>query len=469
MFRSKLSFTWRFTLATFLALPLTLSVAYKSFAGGHSAKYVNAADYVRNASYYGMFALPGLQSIGQGFGITIFSNATLPFAIDTSASKNVEPQLPTSPKAYGYNVLMLSNESVAILDIPQPEYVSRVQRLLAVGESWRVTARVLATVSRYNNSRSENPEAFRKWVLSFCEAAEESSGAYSKGAMRNASIALLDHTSPGDQPLQAIAITSGQDGIDYLPTCDEFAEFAKLYNITRQQCTGTWSITRGGTKLLSWSCSGTIAPWHKQQIIVDNAGLFMPVFYMDSLAAFMDQFSIPRNGSVWVSPYMATSMAAMLWSRITVLDSAANLEETHAAPIWTSNSLLNLSYEDAGLIYAVPDTTRYIRPTLQKPGLLYFVLALQPILTALIRAFTMMFYSTPISKGFGLISILSGINRSSLDGLASAALSGELDKSVKLTMQPIHDNGRGVIEYHVSDTAHAPVGNSSLARNVVYG
>jgi hypothetical protein len=172
-----------------------------------------------------------------------------------------------------------------------------------------------------------------KWVISFCEAALDSSSAYSKGAMRNGSVALIDHASLGDQSLQAIAITSGEDGIDPLPTCGEFVEFAKLYNITRQLCTGTWSITRGGTKLLSGSCTGTIAPWHKQLIIVDNMGMFMPVFYMDSLAALLDPFSILRNGSVWVSPYMATSMAAMLWSRITVMDSAANLEETHAAPV----------------------------------------------------------------------------------------------------------------------------------------
>ena len=50
---------WRLVLGIMTISPLGLSVAYKTFIGGHSALTVKAADYIGNTSYYGMFAHPG--------------------------------------------------------------------------------------------------------------------------------------------------------------------------------------------------------------------------------------------------------------------------------------------------------------------------------------------------------------------------------------------------------------------------
>lgn len=81
-----------------------------------------------------MFAPPGLQSLGTT-GLSVFNNATLPFALATNPTNASEPPLPRGRQAYGFNVLYLNSESIAVLDIPQPDYVSTVQSTLRLGES----------------------------------------------------------------------------------------------------------------------------------------------------------------------------------------------------------------------------------------------------------------------------------------------------------------------------------------------
>lgn len=459
---SRLSLVWRLILGLMLALPIGLSAAYKNFPGGESAMKVNATTYIGNASYYGMFAPPGLQSLGEKTGVSLFFNATLPFAVASSSQTGSEPPLPMHAQAYGFNVLLLNNESTAMLDIPQPSYVSAVQKLLAGGESWNITAPVVATVATFNHSKAKDPGAYESYFDSFCEGAEESSGAYTHMSMMNDwAIELLDHPSPGDQSLQYIGLTP-DPGIDYTPSCSNFSQYAKPYDINRQLCKGTWSITRGGIQLIDGSCNGTILPPEKQLVITDNT-LFLGVWYMSSLVEFLGPFATTRNESRWIGPYMATGMAAMLWSRITILDGAANFAESHALPKFAS-----LTYEDVGLIYPVNDAVVYIRPTLRKSGLLYCVFAIQPLLIVVILGLTSMFHSTPLDKGFGLISILSGIDRGSLDILGGAALSGELARSVKLVMHPMQDNQKGAIEYHVALPSTAPMHNGRLASKIIY-
>ena len=123
VFSSRLSFVWRLVLGLMAALPLGLSAAYKNFPGGESAMKVNAATYIGNASYYGMFAPPGLLLLGEQTGISLSFNAILPFLVATSSQHGSEPFLLLHAHAHGFNVLLLNNESTEILDIPQPSYV----------------------------------------------------------------------------------------------------------------------------------------------------------------------------------------------------------------------------------------------------------------------------------------------------------------------------------------------------------
>ena len=461
---SRLSLTWRIILGSMLALPLGLSAAYKNFFGGESIMMVDAMSYTGNESYYGMFVPPGLQLLGEKTGISLFFNATLPFAVASSSINGSDPLLPTRPQAYGFNVLLLNNQSSAMLDIPQPSYVSAVQSLLAGGESWNITAQVTATVATFNNSRAENETEYESYIEYFCEAGKESSGAYTHQSMMNGwSIVLLDHASPGDQSLQYIGLPP-DPGIDYTVECSNFSDYAQLYDINRQLCNGTWTITRGGIQLVEGSCTGVALPSNKQLIITNN-NLFLGVWYMSSLGEFLGPFATTRNQSAWEGPYMATGMAAMLWSRITALNGAGNVGDPHVA----SGMFRNITYEDAGLIYSVNDTVAYIRPTLRKSSLLYAILILQPSLILVILGLKLKFHSMPLDQGFGLISILSGIERGSLDHFAGAALSGELQKAVRLVMKPVQDNEKGTVKYQA--TTEPPTGllrNGKLDSRVTY-
>ncbi|KAI9669136.1 MAG: hypothetical protein M1831_000728 [Alyxoria varia] len=460
---SRLGLVWRLVLGLYLALPLGLSASYKSFAGGESAMMVNAATYTGNTSYYGMFGPPGLQLLGQNTGVSLFSNATLPFAMGTSSQKGPEPPVPKHAQAYGFNVLMLNDESTAILDIPQPSYVSAVQGLLGGRESWNITAPVFATVATFNHSKTKNEDAFESNFEDFCEAAEDSSGAYTHKSMLNEwAVGLVNHASPGDQSLQYVGL-SPDPGIEHRPSCSEFSHYAQPYDVNRQFCKGTWSITRGGIQLANGSCNGTNLAPTQQQIITNNS-LFPGVWYMSSLVEFLGPFAVERNESKWVRSYMATGIAAMLWSRIIAIDCSSILQGSHDDPYMFHN----LTYKDAGLIYPVKDIAVHIRPTLRKSSWLYFLLATQPLLIIGMLGMTLMLHSTPLDNGFGLISILSGIDRRGLDVLAGAALSGELVRTVKLTMNPLHDDEKGTIQYDVVLPSTVSPHNGRLAPKIVY-
>jgi hypothetical protein len=468
---SKLGTVWRLVLGTMLALPIGLSVAYKRFGGGESSKVVNPTAYTGNTSYYGMFAPPGLQLLGERTGISLFANSTLPFLVATSSTDDTgaEPPLPSQEQSYGYNILLLNNESAAILDIPQPDYVSSVQESLAIGESWRLTAPVIGTVATFNNSKTTNPDFYNSSLIQLCEntRAGVSSGAYNYAVMLNHySLVLMNHPAE-DQSFQYIGFPP-DPGVPDGPTCANYSYYAQLYDIKRQTCKGTWTITRGGIQLLEGSCDNIILPYPKQVIITDIS-FFVGYFYMPSLIEFLGPFATTRNQSVWNRPYMATGIAAMLWSRITVVEGAANLAETNAAPFWVAgnSSATNLTFEDVGLIYPINDKVVYTRPTLQKSPWLYLVLGTQPLLLLAIILLSAMFYSTPLSNGFGMISILSGIDRGSLDSLGGAALSGELATSIKLAIQTSQKDDTGSIGYQIMSSKNL-VRKGKLERSVVY-
>ncbi|KAL8953586.1 MAG: hypothetical protein Q9222_000581 [Ikaeria aurantiellina] len=471
---SRLDAVWRLVLGLMTILPLGLSIAYKTFTGGQSTLAINTADYIGNTSYYGMFAPPGLQSLGEQTGISLFSNATLPFLVAASPINGGEPPLPLGTQVYGFNILLLDNRTTAVLDIPQPEYISTVQNLLAPGESWRITARIAGTVAKFNDSKTIESEAVNSTFMRRCKEAVASSGAYTAMQMLTENcFALLSSPSP-DQSFQYLGFPPfpNDHTLPGYPSCSTFSHYARLYDITRRPCTGSWIIDRGGFRLVSGRCDETTLPPEKQLIVTDVTGTFFGYFYMSSLVEFLGPFGTPsRNGSDWKHSFMATGVAAMLWSRITVMYGAANLAETHDAPTWTSGNNTNFTQDDVGLMYPVNDTVEYIRPTLRKSGLLYFTLTIQPLLVLIaIASIAFILKSTPLDKDFGFISVLSGIDRGSLDVVNGASLSGNLAAKVKLIMRPTRNSQADRIRYFVmpSSSITQTVQNGRLVPNTIY-
>ncbi|KAK5093192.1 hypothetical protein LTR70_004834 [Exophiala xenobiotica] len=192
------------------------------FQGGESAITINATTYIKNASYYGMFAPPEIQGLGENTGISHFNNATLPFAVASAPQNGLELAVPAKPQPYGFNILLLNQNSTALLDVPQPSYVSGIQKLLTLGESWNLTAHGIGTVAAFNNSKDQDEDGYKSYFDAFCEAAADSSGAYAHQSMMNdRSLVRLSPTSFPDQSLQYIGLPP-DPGIEWEVPRDTF-------------------------------------------------------------------------------------------------------------------------------------------------------------------------------------------------------------------------------------------------------
>ena len=298
---SRLDVLWRLVLGLMTILPLGLSIAYKIFIGGYSTMTVNAVDYIGNTSYYGMFAPPGLQSLGEQTGISLFSNATLPFMVAASPTNGTEPPVPRDTQTYGFNILLLDNEATAVLDIPQPDYISTVQRVIAPGESWGLTARVAGTVATFNDSKTIDPDAKNLTFIRRYEDAVASSGAYTAMQMlKENCFALLSSPSP-DQSFQYVGFppVPNDHTLPGYPSCSTFSHYAQLYDITRRSCTGSWVINCGGLQLVNGICDETSLPPEKQLIIDGITSTFFGYFYMSSLVEFLGHLpGMGRTGHI---------------------------------------------------------------------------------------------------------------------------------------------------------------------------
>lgn len=466
---SSLSFVWRLIMGMMIILPIGLSVAYKTFSGGESAVRVSPTNYISNSTYeYGMFPPQGLESLGMRTGISLMLNATIPFLEKASLLWNdTEPAAPLYPSVYGFNILSISTGSTAMLDIPEPDYITAVQDLLSVGESWSVTAMTIGTVATLNQSESVFKEACKGTVTS-SSSSGSTTWTYTTTYLYNGWAVGLLNKNGLDNSAQYIGVAP----VD--TSCSNFYPYSHMYDIQRHACQGTWSVTRAGIQLMNGSCSAEPLPADKQEVVV-NSDLALTNWYLPSMNEMLGQFNNGDgqnhrgNASVWFGPSTATCVAAMVWSRITTLTLNKQID-LQASVLSTSNGT-SLTFADAGIAYPpVEETVYYIRPTLQKKSLLYLVFAIQPILVVIVLLVKIMLHKTPVDSGFGLVSILSGMDyQSHGDLLDGSTLSGQLKKPIKLTINPVSrgSDQEGVIEYTLA-TSSRSTGNGKLIPSLKY-
>lgn len=82
---------------------------YKEFIeGSHSYTLKDTEEY------YGMAAPGELAKLSNQVGVSLMINSTLPF-LEASANDSIPPNLSSLPQAYGFNMLLLSENSTAFL------------------------------------------------------------------------------------------------------------------------------------------------------------------------------------------------------------------------------------------------------------------------------------------------------------------------------------------------------------------
>mgnify|MGYP006949450889 CR=1 FL=1 len=105
----------------------------------------------RSIVKYGAFSRPLVEGSQQSYSLidpmSAFKQASL-----------TQPRPPPSrelPKPYGYNIVLLGNEDVVLLDMPNSTILEKVQSKLGVAESMILSAEIRSTLARYNSSTPE--------------------------------------------------------------------------------------------------------------------------------------------------------------------------------------------------------------------------------------------------------------------------------------------------------------------------
>ncbi|MCJ1390475.1 hypothetical protein MMC18_003334 [Xylographa bjoerkii] len=439
-FASRLGIVWRVTLVILLITPLVLSVSYKQFIGGFSYTDVGVSN-----RFYAPTGPPGLQiNIGRN---TIMSNATSTFMSATTDDVDFPVDISSNSKVYGFNLILLSNTSAVAVDAPVPRRVAELQQHLSDGSSNYLSADIRGTVAQYNFVTGDEQYWNQTFDISkvdtlslfdgfFFAVLQEGVATSDDPKFWNGSWTLVGTMSSG-----YVVDNSTQRGLNFLTT-------AMRFDVMRHACNATWKITRSSIELIAGNCDPEPLPPEYQYY--DNCQLSLVDNLGRGLADNLGAFATNRNQSHWRVPTHAAIIASAYQSIVAAGQGYVPVQED--GPIWEYWNVTN-SYNET---YISQEHLQLETPTLRALGGLYFVLALQPVLTIVAFCGVIRLFHSPIARTFGLVSVMAGIERESLKLLLGAGFSGELKQSVGLEIKvspkspEAEDGGRvGKVKYRI--------------------
>jgi len=423
---------WKTVILVFTILPIGLSAAYKRYAGGFATSTLSTQGH-----HYGLAGPGDLTNLAYHTGQSLMVNATIPFM---TATANLEEFVQDSelPRAFGFNTLLLSNTSTAVLDAPWPDAVSQLQSMLGVDEKFTLAAQVYATVTRYNDLL----DFHRDPADPFWQEFPFDQGGWYLYANHCFNGGMIGYRSDFGGPPEPTggnqswvmmgAIPSYGDYLNPLPmdspSYTDFNNSAMLFYNKREICYGTWTITRNSIDLSSGACAGVALSDEQQQIISNNT-LDLTSWYMSLTTEFLCPFT-PQHGyaSPWLVPTMTTFTATMIWSRLVGVEAVTGGRFSDQTYYLLSN-----------------DTLQHTVPVMRSPASVFVVVVL-PALSSVLFVINFFCYRGPVGKGFGLVSILAGVDGAGLWKLSGAEYSGRLSTPVKLRVREevagIEDSGR---------------------------
>ena len=438
-------YVWRGILMTIILMPISLGLVYKEFDSGIArSRITNNTD-----SFYGLTAPAGLQeSSAGGQGLSFMANATLSFYSATCK----DPVIPSFPQAYGFNTLLLSNESSAKLDAPFPDYVESIQGNLRVGEAYVLTAPVHGTVTSYNNSIESHRDDDDFWSyylnqIDDCDTSDSQdekigSGLYTQDLFGSGQFMTIFMNSLNLR--NTSWVFAGFVQVSGLSEKSEvgagFKKTSMLFQTQRKSCNGTWRITYKSVQLLNGSCNQPPLP-DRSQVLFTNATLAIPEWYVPSFVEYLAPFSAARQQSVWLIPTFTTVVNGVFWSRVLSLNHVDGCGPNKSIPSDSNPNDILLT----DLCYHIDDYVLAARPAMNTSPWLFIALSIQPALTIIFLFASLSMYSTPLDGGFGMVALLAGVRTKTLKLLQGASFSGELKKPLRVGI---------AVQDYVTDEGH---------------
>jgi hypothetical protein len=427
---SHTDWAWRAGLFAFSILPIAMGIAYKQFLGGTSSAAISNNAFPD--ALYGL-AYPDLgQYASLSNSIFLSMNANSAF-LNASRYDQEYPGDMEFPWVYGYNTLVLGQDSAALLDLPEAAYIGEIQGKLTKNETWQVSASVDAIVAIRNESiaslRHDTDflnqtlhKAYNNFASQYLFQPNLDLGLGWMSVGRpdvGDTYCLMGDVSkfsaPSLYPISFVDSTSDEGFLSFM-------ESAQMFSIRRQACQAKWAITQSEVKLLEGQCFNESSASQTPNSRLLHDGQTSP-YALDVLPVLVNT----------LGPY-STTRPNSNWKQISYVVAAVNAW-------WARSAFLNFGTPDRdSIVMKYPETLYHprnqtimsTRSTLRAVWGLYVVVGALPLVTMLTFLPLLLFYSLPIGRGFGLVSILAGIDRDSLDLVKGAGLSGELERQIRL-------------------------------------
>ena len=399
------------------ALPLGLSASYKQFVSGMTALPIEPTFLT-----FGPVGPPGLV---EGV-LSMAMNATLPLLDSTNVSYQSEPLLRLSTDAsaktgsFGFNAQILSTNTTALIDAPLANELARLKKTIRADDTLELSTYVNATICTLNSTRYSPERAEPDYWLKSNQSGLQAPTIATYGT----GLDFAASSRNNDYSFIVLSLWNTNKN-------ETFESEAVAFNLFRGQCNATWQMNQEGTTTLQSASDCTSAPQYSHPCMEG-----IPTGFNATRLTGTDALQAPltcnQEGvshiAVWplydllwlqpVSPVWVAAVASMAWAELSYNNGPASPNETARIPM---------------LEYIAPVTmTKKIQTLHRDRWSLYLVLAIQPMLLLTSFVGRRALYSAPVSNGFGLIALLAGVSRDSLDLLRGAAFSGRLTKPVRI-------------------------------------
>lgn len=421
--------TW-WVLATLIALaglgPL-LSVLYKPFFVGSTLSVIPGI-----TGQYGIIPPPQLDNLN-GNGIALAVNAMTPFWQNRTEHS-------VHDKVYGENMLVIDEQSTAMLDTPMLQNFRNLRGLLSSdfrrNQSLQLSANVNATIATKVDIPPEERDLLTE---SFdrvpCEVSNLSWCAGLGGGWW-AGMILGGDDSPKLPP-------SASPTVNYLgvwqwpnrPGGEKFSEVAQKFVLTRQQAHGIWHIDRSKVRLRSAYVINNSSEGVSQDPIATRP------LSLDLFGQLLQEYNY-RVYDYDFTKSPPSFMASIVWARLATL----TIEDRDHLNSWYAS----VNYTKPGDEY----TLQLEAQTVTRSIWLVLIFVVHPLIVITATIVKACLHKVPVSDGVGIISLLSSAVPDSLAMLGGAGYSGELEKTLRVRFSiddtASSDKARGKISMRVS-------------------